>query len=147
VGVLIQKYCFTYPRKRFEVYAACIPSSIFFIVIPCGFSYPKILFYLPKKEVRSVCNLYTIFNIFFIVVPCGCTYPKYCFTYPRKRFEVYATCIPSSIFFYCDSMWVHLSKNIVLLTQERGSKCMVHPKVYYHFTYATCIPSLIFFLL
>ena len=89
-----------------------------FIVVPCGCTCPKILFYLPKKEVRSVCNLYTIFNIFFIVVPCGCTYPKYCFTYPRKRFEVHATCIPSSIFFYCDSMWVHHPKILFYLPKK-----------------------------
>jgi hypothetical protein len=59
--------------------------------------------------------------------------------------------IPSSIFFfYCGSMWVYLSKNIVLLTQERGSKCM---QPVYHLQYFFIVvpcgctyPKILFYL-
>ena len=108
----------------------------FFIVVPCGCTYPKILFYLPKKEVRSVCNQYTIFNIFLLWFHVGVLIQNYCFTYPRKRFEVHATSIPSSIFFL---LWFHVS----VLIQKN---CFTYPRKRFE-VHATCIPSSIFFFI
>jgi hypothetical protein len=158
VGALIQKYCFTLPKKevrlnpyfwistcnctwvrRVHPLLSCICNlytifNIFFIVLPCGCTYPKILFYLTQERgsikpifwistcnctwvrrvhplLSCICNLYTIFNIFFIVLPCGCTYPKILFYLTQER----------------DSKWVHpkfdtillLKLNNVLNTQDR----------------------------